>query len=81
MDIITRHLAGFLAKNIVQSLERRGDINEEQACKLTQTCLFLSGKMCERDINIPTAPDIVIAGGKITKLITFIKDIFWIKNL
>ena len=69
LDKITHHLASFLAKNIVQSLERREEVNEEIATKYIQTCVFLAGKMGERDINIPTAPDIVISGGKIFKSI------------
>lgn len=65
LDEITHHLAGFLVKNIVHSIEKRESVRDQDACKLTQVCVFLSGKMSERDINIPTSPDIVVAGGMI----------------
>lgn len=64
LDDITHHLAGFLAKNIVYSIERRDTVRDQEASKLSQACLFLSGKMNERDVNIPTSPDIVVSGGK-----------------
>ena len=59
-----RFLANFLSKNALYWLEKRVSVHELEAMEIIQTCIFLASKINERDICIPTVPDIVIAGGK-----------------
>ena len=59
-------LADFLAKNALNWLMKKSSsLRENDIKEIFQTCFFLASKINERDINIPTLPDIVIAGGKI----------------
>jgi hypothetical protein len=64
-------LACFLAKNAVYWLSKKQQLSELLLKELVQTCVLLAGKINERDIRIPTLPDIVIAGSKIYKAIFF----------
>jgi len=61
---MTLHLACFLAKNAIYWLRKKNDISETLSKEVVQTCVLLAGKINERDIHIPTLPDIVIAGSK-----------------
>jgi len=65
LELSTHYLAASLANTAIQHvLKMTRRIDEKREIEFTQLGVLVAGKMCERDINIPTVPDIMIAGGK-----------------
>lgn len=64
LELSTHYLAANLSNKCLKFFPCIDESNEDSTSKLIQICVLLAGKLSERDINIPTVPDIKIAGGK-----------------